>query len=613
MKNRTKKQYVLAIYLSLVLAALIAFEPLRHNDFISYDDAMYVTDNPSVNQGFTLDSLRWAFTTTHASNWHPLTWLSHMLDCRLFGLNPFFHHLINLLLHITNTLLLFWVLKKMTAALWQSAFVAALFALHPLHVESVAWVAERKDVLSSLFWMLSTIAYIRYTERPGPYRYSLIILLFALGLMAKPMLVTLPFVLLLLDYWPLDRFQKSKTRRLILEKLPLFVLTAASSAVTYLVQKTTGATEMVANLPLSYRINNALVSYVSYIAKMFYPSRLTVLYPHKAITLPVWQPIISILLLIAITAAIIYLARHQQRYLLTGWFWYLGTLVPVIGLVQVGKQALADRYTYLPSIGLFIILAWSFPKLLAKFPYRKLLFRILPLAAVTILIICTRIQLSYWRNTFTLCNRALAVTEENSVMHYTLANAQRTAGSIDKAITHYRRALQLEPNHSRTHGNLGFSLLQKDRLEEAVKHLQHAVRIDPDYINARYNLALTLSKLGSLDEAISQYRRVLQTDPDYPAALNGIAWILCTHPDLNKHDPNQAIELAKRAARLTEYKNPDILDTLAKSYAEAGKFDMAVTTAELALKLAAQQQNYELLTHLRKQLKLYKQGKNEIP
>jgi Flp pilus assembly protein TadD len=609
MKNRTKKQYILAIYLSLVLACLIAFEPLRRNDFISYDDAMYVTDNPSVNQGFTLQSIRWAFTTTHASNWHPLTWLSHMLDCRLFGLNPFFHHLINLLLHIANTLLLFWVLKKMTAALWQSAFVAALFALHPLHVESVAWVAERKDVLSSLLWMLTTIAYIRYTERPGPYRYSLIILLFALGLMAKPMLVTLPFILLLLDYWPIDRFQKSKAHRLLLEKLPLFALTAASSTVTYLVQKTTGATEMVANLPLSYRVNNALVSYVSYIAKMFYPARLAVLYPHKAVSLPLWQPIISILLLITVTAAIIYLAGRRQRYLVTGWFWYLGTLIPVIGLVQVGKQALADRYTYLPSIGLFIILAWSVPKLLAKFPYRKVVLSTTALAALTALLICTRIQLSHWRNTFTLCNRALAVTEQNSVMHYTLANALRTAGSIDEAITHYQKALQLEPNHSRTHGNLGFSLLLKDKLQQAVKHLQHAVQIDPAYINARYNLALTLSKLGSLDEAISHYHRVLQTDPDYPAALNGIAWILCTHPDQNKRNPNRAVELAKSAAQLTEYKNPDILDTLAKSYAEAGKFDMAVTTAELALKLASQQQNYELLTHIRSQLELYKHQK----
>jgi len=609
MKNETKKQHILLIYLSLVLAALIAFEPLRHNDFISYDDAMYVTENTSVNQGFTLRSLRWAFTTTHAGNWHPLTWLSHTLDCQLFGLNPLSHHLINLLLHISNTLLLFSALKKMTAAPWQSAFVAALFVLHPLHVESVAWLAERKDVLSSLFWMLTILAYIRYTEHPSPYRYALVILLFALGLMAKPMLVTLPFVLLLLDYWPLSRFQKSTAYRLIGEKLPLFALSAASSTVTYLVQKTTGATEMVANLPLSYRINNVFVSYVTYIAKMIYPANLAVLYPHKGTTLPLWLPTASILILIAVTLAIICLTKRHQPYLLTGWLWYLGTLVPVIGLIQVGKQALADRYTYLPSIGLFIIVAWGVPQILPKFRFRKLVLWALALPVLIALFLCTRLQLSYWRNDFSLYEHALAVTENNAVMHYSLANALRINGNIDEAITHYQQALQIEPNHDRAHGNLGFALLSKGRLEEAAEHLTRAVQLDPDYLNARYNLALTLSKLGNFDQAISQYHQVLQLENDYPPALNGIAWILCTHPDQKKRDPNRAIELAIHAAQLTQYQNPDILDTLATAYASTGKFDLAVTTAQLALKLASEQQNKEMLAHIRKQLELYRQEK----
>ncbi len=597
------------IYLGLVLATVIAFEPVRHNDFVSYDDAMYVTENPRVNEGVSLASLRWAFTTTHASNWHPLTWLSHMLDCELFGLNPLWHHLVNLLFHTANTLLLFWVLARLTGAVWASAFVAAAFALHPLHVESVAWAAERKDVLSALFWMLTIVAYIRYTERASIWRFSLVFLVFGVGLTAKPMLVTLPFVLLLLDYWPLRRFQKSTVRRLICEKIPLFILTMVSSIVTYVAQETTGATEMVENLALTTRINNAFVCYVGYITKMIYPSGLAVLYPHPGASLPVWQPTVSIVALVVITAGIIYLAGRGRRYLAVGWLWYLGTLVPVIGFVQVGRQCMADRYTYLPSVGLLIIAAWGAAELLAKWRYRKVVLSTSALVVIIALLVCTRIQVRHWRNNFTLYERALSVTENNAVMHYSLGNAFRLANKLDEAITQYRRALRIEPNHARTHGNLANALLLQGWFEEATEHYRQAVQLDPNYLNARYNLGLALSKQGKFGEAIRHYRHVLALKPDYAAAMNGIAWILCTHPDKKHRNPGRAIALAKRAAELTEYNNAEILDTLATGYAAAGQSDKAVAISRSALKLALDEQNDELVTRLRQQLQLYNQEK----
>lgn len=606
-RGKSQKLHILLICLGLILATAIAFEPVRHNDFVSYDDAMYVTENPRVNQGLSLESLRWAFTTTHASNWHPLTWLSHMLDCELFGLNPLWHHLVNLLFHTANTLLLFWILTKLTGAVWPSAFVAAAFALHPLHVESVAWVAERKDVLSTFFWMLTIIAYIRYTQRPSIWGLSLVFLVFGVGLTTKPMLVTLPLVLLLLDYWPLRRFQKSTVRRLVCEKIPLFILTMASSIVTYIAQETTGATEMVENLALTIRINNALVCYVGYITKMIYPSGLAVLYPHPGASLPAWQPIVSIMALVVITAGIIYMARRGRRYLAVGWLWYVGTLVPVIGLVQVGKQCMADRYTYLPSVGLFIIAAWGAAELSAKLPYRKVLLSTLALLILGALLACTRMQVHHWRNSVTLCEHALSVTENNAVMHYSLGNAFRSSGKLDEAVAQYRHALRIESNHSRAHGNLANALLLQTRLEEAIEHYRQAVQLDPNYVNARYNLGLALSKQGKFTEAIMQYRHVLALESDNAAALNSIAWILCTHPDKKQGDSDQAIALAKRAAELTQYNKAEILDTLATAYAEAGQFDKAAEISRSALKLALDGQNYELVTRLRQQLQLYNQ------
>jgi len=610
-RRKSENLQILLIYLGLVLATAIAFEPVRHNDFVSFDDSTYVTKNPRVNQGLSLESLCWAFTTTKASNWHPLTWLSHMLDCKSFGLNPLWHHLVNLLLHTANTLLLFWVLARLTGAVWASAFVAAAFALHPLHVESVAWVAERKDVLSALFWMLTMLAYIRYTERPSFLRFLPVLLAFALGLMAKPMLVTLPFVLLLLDYWPLRRFQESTAYRLICEKIPLFVLATASSIVTYLAQQTTGATEMVKNLGLTTRINNALVCYLGYITKMIYPTGLAVLYPHPGANLPVWKPIASILVLVVITAAVIYLAGRGRRYLAVGWLWYLGTLVPVIGLVQVGRQCMADRYTYLPSVGLFIIAAWGAAELSAKWHHRKVVLSTLALLVLAALLVCTRMQVRHWRNNFTLYERALSVTENNPVMHYSLANALRNAGMLEDSLAHYRDAFQIEPKYTRarTHGNLANALVLLGRFEEATEHYRQALHLDPNYLNARLNLGLALTKQDKFAEAVRHYRNVLALEPDNADAMNGIAWILCTHPDKKYRDPGRAIALARRAAELTEYNNAEILDTLATACAEAGQFDKAVEIAQSALKLALDNQNGELVTRLRQQLELYNQKK----
>jgi tetratricopeptide (TPR) repeat protein len=614
-KTRCKSEnlQILLIYLGLVLAMAIAYEPVRHNDFVSFDDGMYVTENPRVNEGLSFESLHWAFTTTHASNWHPLTWLSHMMDCELFGLNPFWHHLVNLLLHTATTLLLFWILSRLTSTVWESAFVAAAFALHPLHVESVAWVAERKDVLSALFWMLTIVAYILYTQRTSIWRFSLVFLVFGVGLTAKPMLVTLPFVLLLLDYWPLRRFQRSTVHYLVCEKIPLFILTMVSSIVTYVAQETTGAMEMVENLALTTRINNALVCYLGYIGKTIYPSSLAVLYPHPGASLPAWQPIVSIVALVVITAGIICLAGRGRRYLAMGWLWYLGTLVPVIGLVQVGRQCMADRYIYLPSVGLFIIAAWGAADVSAKWCYRKVVMSTSALVVLAALLVCTRIQVRHWRNNFTLYERALAVTERNPLMHYNLANALRNAGILEDSVAHYHDALQLqiEPKYTRarTHGNLANALLLLGRLEEATEHYRRAVQLDPNYLNARLNLGLALWKQGKFAEAVRHYRHVLALEPENTEAMNGIAWILCTHPDKKHRKPDQAIALAKRAAELTEHKNAAILDTLATGYAAAGQFDKAVATNRSAIKLALDEQNDELVTRLQQQLQLYSQKK----
>lgn len=494
------------------MAALVVFWQSADHEFVNFDDELYVTRNSHVQAGLTYQGLVWALTTTHVGNWHPLTWLSHMLDCELYGLNPGGHHFTNLLLHIANTLLLFMVLKRMTGALRRSAFVAALFALHPLHVESVAWVAERKDVLSTFFWMLTMGVYVRYVERPGLNRYLLVLLSFALGLMAKPMLVTLPFVLLLLDYWPLGRFQfrqssddsnsqshesinfsnqRSLIFRLVLEKAPFFALAAVSGVVTFFVQQGGGAVRSLYVFPLDIRIANAMVSYVSYIEKMIWPHHLAVFYPHPGM-LPMWQIAGAGLLLVCISVLVVRAARRHP-YLLTGWLWYLGTLVPVIGLVQVGSHAMADRYTYVPLIGLFIMIAWGSCDISERWRYRKIVLAISTGVLLCASMISTGSQVRYWQNSVALFEHTLDVTANNWLAHNNMGIALARRGKFDEAIAHYSETLRIKPDYAPAYSNLGIVFAVQEKAEEAIAHFRKALQINPDYTAARKNLEVALA------------------------------------------------------------------------------------------------------------------------
>jgi protein O-mannosyl-transferase len=558
----------LCIILFLIGAPLAVFWQVQSHEFVNFDDDVYVTKNPHVQAGLTLESLSWAFATTRGGNWHPLTWLSHMLDCQLYGLKPAGHHLTSLVFHIVSTLILFLVLRRMTGALWGSSVVAALFALHPLHVESVAWVAERKDVLSTFFWMLTMGAYIRYVERPKLGRYLLAFLSFALGLMSKPMLVTLPFVLLLLDYWPLRRIQfgqragnrKSDIRRLVLEKVPFFALSAVSSLVTFFAQRSGGAVGSLEALPLATRMANALVSYVSYIGKMIWPSHLAVFYPYSDM-LPTWQVAGAGLLLVSLSVLVI-LAASRRPCLTVGWFWYLGTLVPVIGLVQVGAQAMADRYTYVPSIGLFIMMAMGVPPLLGGWRYRRVILATSTGLVLSIFMIVTWLQVRYWRDGVTLFEHSLEVTSNNYVIlnnlgvalsergkneeaasrfreslqimannpeaHNNLGIALAKLGKIQEAITHYTEALRIKPHDAEAHNNLGVALAAQGKIQEAITHHTEALRIEPLDAEAHNNLGVALGKQGRMQEAITHFGEALRIKPDYADAHYNLGSALAT-------------------------------------------------------------------------------------
>jgi len=581
------KLQIYLIYLALVLITLAAFEPLRQNSFVDYDDGKYITANNQVQAGLNAKTITWAFTTGHTGNWHPITWLSHALDCQLFGLNPEGHHLVNLFFHVVNTLLLFWVLKDMTGAVCRSAFVAAAFALHPLHVESVAWASERKDVLSGLFCMLTIAAYIRYVRQKSTLWYLLALFAFAAGLMAKPMLVTLPFVLLLLDYWPLNRlvrvtshepalrsFSVEGSRAAILEKLPFFILSAILSVVVFLVQQSAKSVVAIQSITLTARAVNALAAYLMYMEKMIWPARLAVLYPHPVNRLMVSEAAVGLFLLVVITSRIMGL-MPDRKYLPVGWLWFIGTLVPVIGLVQVGQQAMADRYTYIPSIGLFIIIAWGAADLTAKWPSQKIALAASAAVVLMAMLLSARTQVRYWKNSFTLFEHAIAVTKDNYIMQSNLGSAFRLKGDLDKAIDHYSQALKIQPDLSDTH----------------------------------YNFALALQAKGSLDDALTHFRESLRIKPDSPSVLNAAASILVKHPSLKMQDPAEAVRLAERAAELTNLKKPTVLSTLAAAYAAAGQFDKAVKTAQLALDIARTARNDELADQILQQLQSYKQGK----
>lgn len=504
----------LLILAGLALLGLAALFPVVDNDFINYDDNLYVTENNHVQNGITREGVRWAFRTFSAGNWHPLTWLSHMADVELYGLNPRGHHGTSLLIHIMNTALLFLVLEGMTGAPGPSASVAALFAVHPLHVESVAWVAERKDLLSTFFWLLTMFAYLAHARRPCARRYLFVALFFSLGLLSKPMLVTLPFVLLLLDRWPLNR---CPGRSGIAEKIPLLALAGISAAVTVVAQSGGGALTSLARLPLSTRLENAAFASIAYLFKTVWPRHLSVFYPHPEGLLPGWVAAGSGLLLLGLTFLVIRL-RRVHPFFAVGWFWYLGTLMPVIGLVQIGVQAMADRYTYVPLLGIFIMAAWGLPALVPRRQNRTAALASMTLAVLAAFSITTWFRTRDWRNSLILFQSAVRENPKNTVAWNYLGAAYVSLKESDEAIAAYRRTLLLNTDDIMALNNLGSIFIRRREYEQARPLLEQAMRLEPDNARVRYNAGLVLSGLGRRGEAIARFAEALRLQPDFAPA-----------------------------------------------------------------------------------------------
>lgn len=626
----------------LVILVFAVFGQTIRFKFINYDDNEYVYENPVVSQGISFHGVWWAFTHVHAQNWHPFTTLLHMCNCQYYGLWAGGHHLTNVLLHAAVAALLFLVLLDMTGAFWRSGFVAAVFAIHPLRVESVAWVSELKDVLSGVFFMLILWAYGRYARRPeSKRRYAIVVLFFVAGLLSKPMLVTVPFLLLLLDYWPLRRLtQISQLPPLLKEKLPFIVLSVASCIATVIAQKQ--AIDPIDHVPLSLRLGNALVAYVVYIWKLIYPSQLAVSYPLLIDGLKTWQVTGACLLLVAVTTAACILRRNQP-YLLVGWLWYLGMLVPVIGILQVGHQAYADHYTYLPEIGLCIAGTWSVAEWngLKRMPRLFLLgtavFALCGLTAVAFQ------QTTYWYDSDSLWVHTLKCTKDNEFAYNNLGDSLLLQGRTSEAIADYREALRINPaftpaennlgvaliysgdlpegimhlekylevfpGNVRAHYNLADALIRSGRLDDAEYHFRKALELKPDYSEASFKLALALAQEGKFGEAVIQYQKVLQAVPDSLPALNNLAWLLSTSAEASIRDGARAVQLAEHALKLTKGRNASVLDTLAAAYAKEGDFSAAVQTAKKALQLAEAEFNIRLSDSLRREIELYEAGR----
>ncbi len=634
--------------LSALLAALTlaVFGQTIGFGFVNFDDVYYVYENPVVTNGLTWHGVGQAFAHGSPANWDPLTTLSHMADCQIYGLNAGGHHLTNVLLHTASVVLLFLVLHRMTGAVWRSAVVAALFAIHPLRVESVAWVTERKDVLSGLFFMLTLGAYVRYVRQPWRLaNYLLVLLFFVLGLMSKAMLVTLPFLLLLLDYWPLNRFASATpgtVRRLILEKMPLVALTVLSLVITVIAQgKSVRSSEA---FPLPMRAGNMVVSYVTYIIQLFYPAKLAVFYPYPAHGQPVEKIALGLAALGAVSAAVL-VWRRKYPFVLTGWLWYLGMLTPVIGIVQLGAQSHADRYTYLPQIGLYLALAWGGAKLGASARGERFL---LPgvAAVICLLGIVAFRQCTYWRDSESLWRRALASTSDNALAHYNLAMTIAPKGSTDEAIAEfksaiaiqpdyvdalnnlgdllaqhgrtdeaidvYRKALQTQPSDAMIHFNLGAVLNLKGRRGEAIDQIRQALEIQPNDADAQDTLGGLLLQAGSRDEAIVHFCRALEIQPSFLLAqehLARIAWILATHPNDANRNGTKALEIAALVSRSSGGNKPEHLAVLAAAQAETGDFVAASQTTVHALQLATAQSNAALTNALQMQLSYYRSNR----
>ncbi len=643
-----KCSITIGIYLLLAGLSVAVFGQTIRYEFVNFDDDLYVYNTPAIRAGLTKDGMMSAFTSPHARNWHPLTTISHMLDCQVYGLKAGGHHATNVVLHTVAVLLLFAVLRQMTGAIWRSAIVAALFAVHPLHVESVAWVSERKDILSAVFFLLMLVAYVRYARAPSVTRYLVVAVLLAAGLMSKPMLITAPLVLLLLDYWPLRRFEQpsSATRTtkslksgtherimpsLLLEKIPLLVLSASSGVVTFILQKR--AAGAIPPLPFLWRAQNAVMSYVIYAWKTLWPSRLAVFYPHPNDTWATWHVVLAIIFLLAITCAAI-LWRHKRPYLFTGWFWYLVMLVPVIGLVQVGEQGHADRYTYLPSIGLFLIAAWAGGDAIGAAQTK--LWRGIAAAGtiviVAVLACAAFAQTSYWRNSETLWMHALAVTTDNDVAHNNLGYLCVGGGDLDNAVSHFEAASKIRSGKLDPHYNLGTAFIEmnlgdalarKGQTDEAMVHFEKAIKLQPDYAEAYYNRGNVLFTKGRIDEAIADFEKTLQIQPndadahtglgnallrkgalkeaiahyneaialapEDPHSRSNLAWVLATSTDASVRDGAKALELAQQAVSLSDGRELLFFRPLAAAYAETGRFFDAIGVIQQAVAVARMQ------------------------
>ncbi|HOG18093.1 MAG TPA: tetratricopeptide repeat protein [Syntrophales bacterium] len=550
-----------AIPLLLALVVLTVFWQVQTFKLVRYDDNFYVAENRHVLSGLTGENIRWAFTNAEAGFWHPLTWLSLMLDYEFHGFQAGGYHRTNVLLHLASVLLLFFVLTRMTGALWKSAFVAALFALHPLQVEPVAWVSQRKDMLSTFFAVLTLYLYCRYAERPGAIRYLYVVFFYILGLMSKPMIVTLPFAMLLLDYWPLRRFPGGKTCErqgaedgvagsgrfparslpdLLYEKVPLIILACLASALVFFTERSVGALSSFAAVPLDARIANALVSYVSYVQKMIWPSGLAFFYPHPVV-IPPWKWVPSLFALAAITFLAVR-TRRQRPYLFTGWLWYLGTLLPVIGVIQVGPHAMADRYAYIPMIGLSLAVAWGGADLAARVRAGRAVAAAAALIALASLSAAAWIQTATWRDSYSLFGHALQVTENNYIAHNNLGLAYYHDGRFEEAVREYRAAIAINPNHAFIYNNLGAALIHVEKYEEAVFFLSEAIRRGPGDGGAHHNMGSALFHLGRYGEAVLHYRKAIALGPQNAGVHYSLGLTL-----LRLNRPSEA-EAAFRAA-----------------------------------------------------------------
>lgn len=638
------------VALLLAVATLALYLPVAWFGFINYDDSLYVTGNPTVQAGVTWAGVKWAFGSLAACNWHPLTWLSHMVDCGLFGLNPAGPHLVNALFHAVNAALLFTLLRRLTNTLWPAAFVAALFAWHPMHVESVAWISERKDVLSTFFALLALLAYADYVgarnaQKPrAKVHFGWSLLLFALGLMAKPMLVTLPCVLLLLDFWPLGRIQNNKLnvencRPLFAEKTPFFLIAAASCVVTFLAQSRPGGSAVVSLeiVPLHYRLKNVPVAYLEYLWKTFWPAKLAIFYPLPE-TIPVAQVAFAVTVLVGISL-VVWRLHPLRPYLFTGWLWFVGMLVPVIGLVQVGGAALADRYSYLPSIGIFLMVTFAAIDLAARFRIPRPVRVGTAVFILAALVLTMETQLRHWQNNITLFQHALAVTTDNDISrnnlgvalenhgrlaeaaeqyraavrlaparyigHHNLANALDLLGQPKEALVEHREAVRASPELPALHYSLGLALDAAGQTDMALKELAEAARRDPDYVWPHAEIARIYLRQGRAAEALNELRAALQIEPDNIDLLVYTAQVLAAAENPAIRSGPRAFVLAARANLLAGGRQPKALDALGMACAEMGKFDAAQLAAQTAIDTATALKMTGL-EPIRQRLELYK-------